>query len=114
MTQVELLEKVLEAARKAEDEIVDSHMARNQATIAGEHFHRAGGIQYALDLMNDPYYLRKQAEALGVLPKPAAKPKPAPRDIDAETAQILEIERELRKPRVYHPNIEAMRQKGIG
>ncbi len=110
MDQIELFKKVLEAAGQAEDDMAEDYEARQKPRIASEHFHRAGGIKYALDLMKDPHYLRAQAEILGVLPDS----RPAKRDIDAETAQILEIERELKRPKVYQPRIEAMRQKGIG
>lgn len=113
MNQVELLQQVLEAALKVEDEETERLADDGKARMASEHFHRARGIMYAIQLMVDPYYLRKQAEILDVLPAPAPKAK-APRDIDAETAQILEIERELRRPKIYQPRIEAMRQKGIG
>lgn len=103
---VKKLQAVLEAALAVEDGLVEIYEAQGKTILAREHFYWAGGIMYAIQLMVDPTYLRKQAEILDA--------EPAPKDIDAETAQILEIERELRKPRVYHPQIEAMRQKGIG
>lgn len=113
MDQVEMLQKVLEAALAVEDKETERLADAGKDRMAAEHFHRARGIMYAIQLMVDPYYLRKQAEALDVLPKPAPKPAPA-RDVDAETAQILEIERELRRGPKYRPLIEARRQNGIG
>lgn len=90
MTQVEMLQKVLEAAVKVEDGMVESYEASGKSRIASEHFHRSGGIEYALNLMNDPCYLKRQAEILGLLPRPA------------------------RKAAAYQPLIEARRQNGIG
>lgn len=109
--KLELLKKVLAAAVKTEDDLVDLYDKDGKTLLARERFYRGGGIKYALDLVQDDRYLTAQADILEV--QPARKPAPR-RDIDGETAQILEIERELRKPRVYHPRIEAMRQKGIG
>lgn len=65
--QIAIFKATLEAALAAEDMETERLVDRGQDRMAAEHFHRARGILYAIQLMVDPYYLRKQAEILKVV-----------------------------------------------
>lgn len=66
MEKIEKIQKVLEAALFEEDALVESYADQKKSRIAAEHFHRARGILYAIQLIADPYYLEKQAEILEI------------------------------------------------
>lgn len=67
MDQIAIFKATLEAALKVEDDLAESYSDKGNVIMAREHFYRAGGILYAIQLMVDPHYLRKQAEILNVV-----------------------------------------------
>ena len=87
MDQIEIYKATLEAALKVEDEETERLTDRGQVRMAAEHFHRARGIMYAIQLMVDPHYLQKQAEILEVIARPA--PKSTQRRLDERETIVV-------------------------